>query len=108
MITQKTSNRYKDFIQKNLSDRSKFEQLAEESAELTQAALKLIRAQRLSENKTPVTGREAVKNMVEEITDVLICLSALGVDYASIAELVEDSPKWRRWAERLGYFDNAR
>jgi hypothetical protein len=37
----------------NISDRSKLEQLAEEAAELAQAALKLIRAMP-SDNPTPI------------------------------------------------------
>ena len=57
----------------NLPDRELLEQLAEESAELSQAALKCIRAQGFSQNPTPVSCEDAMKNLQEEINDVLDC-----------------------------------
>lgn len=45
------------------------ELLAEESAELSQAALKMARIMR-GENPTPVTRMQAEKNLIEEYTDV--------------------------------------
>lgn len=50
------------------------EQLAEEAAELSQAALKLARVLR-GENPTLVTRREARKHLMEEYTDVFQCAS---------------------------------
>ena len=50
-----------------------YAQLAEESAELSQAALKCIRAQGFSQNPTPVSCEDAMKNLQEEINDVLDC-----------------------------------
>ncbi len=52
------------------------EQLAEESSELTQAALKYARDIR-DENKTHKERTEIVKNFHEEICDVMICLDEL-------------------------------
>ena len=52
------------------------EQLAEEAAELAQAALKCARIER-GENPTPVTESEAYKNLVEEYTDVETCAREL-------------------------------
>ena len=53
-------------------------QLAEEAAELAQAALKYRRALTGS-NPTPVTPEEARENLLEETADVLLCLKTAGV-----------------------------
>ena len=71
------------------------EQMAEEAAELAQAALKLSRIKR-GENPTPVTELEAWKHLVEEYTDVYQCAMELviPVDWAQISE------KEKRFKER--------
>ena len=51
---------YRDYILDKLDERTLLEQLAEEASELSQAALKLIRAKKLSNNVTPRTEQEAV------------------------------------------------
>ena len=77
-------------------------QLAEECAELIHAVAKLRRA-RNGKNPTPVTEEEARAALLEEIADVSLCLTALGVDSGlnrmKIQEIVDR--KTRRWAERL-------
>lgn len=75
------------------------EQLAEEAAELSQAALKLDRVLR-GENPTPVTQEEAEKHLIEEYTDVCLCASELLllVDWKQIDEKLERFRK--RWEER--------
>lgn len=52
------------------------EQLAEESAELAQAALKMARKIR-NENPTPKSHADCVANLQEEIADVELCISVL-------------------------------
>ena len=78
-------------------------QLAEECAELIQAAMKLHRI-RNGTNPTPVTEEEGKAALLEEIADVSICLTALGVDSGlnrmKIQEIVDR--KTRRWVESLG------
>lgn len=82
----------------DLPDRDLLEQLAEESAELSQAALKLIRAHRTSQNPTPISEKEAMNSLIEEANDVLIVLVILGlVDQRA----VHDWRKLVRWAERI-------
>lgn len=54
------------------------EQLAEEAAELAQAALKLARIER-GENPTPVSKEEAEENLREEYTDVYQCAMELEI-----------------------------
>ena len=78
-------------------------QLAEECAELIQAAMKLYRI-RNGENPTPVTEEEAKAALLEEIADVSICLTALGIDTGlnRMKIQAEVDRKTRRWAERLG------
>ena len=78
--------------------------LAEESAELCQAALKLRRAL-TGESPTPQSEAEAECALREEIADVLICLEAAG-DYIREVEVppyIEAIRiyKLKRWAQRL-------
>lgn len=75
------------------------EQLAEEAAELSQAALKLARVLR-GENPTPVTRKEANKKLMEEYTDVKQCAMELllTVNYHQIDEKSERFRK--RWKEK--------
>lgn len=82
----------------DLPDRDLLEQLAEESAELSQAALKLIRAHGMSQNPTPISEDKALASLKEEVNDVLIILVILGLaDQSS----VHDWRKLVRWAERI-------
>lgn len=89
-------------LQNQLGKREKLEQVAEESAELAQAALKLIRAKGLSENPTPTTMDEATQNFYEEFRDVLIAMRVVlsPTKWASLVD-VDNSPKFKRWYERL-------
>lgn len=82
----------------NLPDRDLLEQLAEESAELSQAALKLIRAQGMNQNPTPISEDEVMNSLIEEANDVLIVLVILGLADQSA---VHDWRKLVRWAERI-------
>ena len=75
-------------------------QLAEESAELSQAALKLRRAL-TGINPTPVTADEARKSLVEEAADVYNVLGLLldAADNAEIYSIIRR--KKARWLNRL-------
>ena len=55
-----------------------YELLAEESIELAFAALKMARILR-GENPTPRTERDVSKDLVEEVTDVKMCLDELDI-----------------------------
>lgn len=77
-------------------------QLAEEAAELAQAALKYRRT--LSNaNPTPITRREAEKKLLEEIADVKLCLHVSG--FEAVRHKIEVnrtiSAKAERWLKRL-------
>ena len=82
-------------------------QLAEECAELSQAALKLRRAL-TGINPTPVTAEEARKNLVEETADVYNVLGLLldAVDNAEIYSIIRR--KKERWLKRLKRMKNDR
>lgn len=71
-------------------------QLAEEAAELSQAALKFRRALG-GVNPTPVTIPEAMEHLREEISDVMLCAELIGIVYDSD---IMDS-KYKRWVNRL-------
>lgn len=81
-------------------------QMAEEGAELVQAALKLRRAID-KKNPTPKSVGEYSDNLTEEFADVLVCLTvfaeAFDVDFDSLMDEIGDigEAKMKRWAERL-------
>ena len=54
---------YRDYILDKLDERTLLEQLAEEASELSQAALKLIRAKGLNNNNTPAGDQEAIDDL---------------------------------------------
>ena len=78
-------------------------QLAEESNELSQAALKLRRALD-GNNPTPATVEDCVNSLIEEAADVLLCLYVCGFDTDG-AEGVQMNQvamrKFQRWIKRL-------
>lgn len=82
MINEEDIKKLADYINLNGS----LELLAEESSELTQAALKFIRADRYyNDGRYPINkekyNREiCTDNLIEEITDVYICLRLLGYE----------------------------
>jgi NTP pyrophosphatase (non-canonical NTP hydrolase) len=78
------------------------EQLAEECAELAQAALKLARIER-GENPTPVQWIAAQRLLLEEIADVEVCLSVLSTGNVLNLEYVQnvEDLKLKRWKNRL-------
>lgn len=75
--------------------------LAEEAAELAQAALKLRRVLDGS-NPTTMTYQEAKEDLIEEAADVELCMRQITAlaDRHEI-ELVK-AEKYQRWLERLG------
>lgn len=84
------------YLQENLSLEAKHEQLAEESCELAQAALKLIRAYG-NGNPTPISYSDAFENLMEEVADVLLCLEILDL-YPGTQRL---DAKLGRWYNRV-------
>ena len=83
-------------IKNLIGEAALLEQLAEESAELSKAALKMARILR-GENPTPVTLEQAKKDLQEEYTDVIHCSAELyiTVDQEQIIR------KQERWINRL-------
>lgn len=87
-------------IKNRLPGEERLAQLAEEAAELAQAALKLRRAIG-NTNPTPVSVSAARDNLIEEYADTILCIRAildnneiaLGNDIAAV--------KARRWADSL-------
>lgn len=77
-------------------------QLAEEAAELAQAALKLRRAAGFGKSPTPTNFEGAWANFLEEIADVLCCLEvySAGAGKSIMADDIIQS-KRNRWVDRL-------
>lgn len=79
-------------------------QLAEECAELTHAALKLIRARN---GETPVSEQEAKAGLLEEIADVrlmiqVICAGALNAEERRTIRQIRVSKTARMYERLLG------
>ena len=87
-------------IKQHLPQDELLEQLAEECAEVSQAALKLRRAL-TGINPTPVAADEARRNLVEEAADVYNVLGLLldAEDNAEIYSIIRR--KKERWLKRL-------
>ncbi|MBQ6577457.1 MAG: hypothetical protein IJL91_06890 [Bacteroidales bacterium] len=68
------------------------EMLAEECTELAHEALKMARVTR-GENPTPKTEGEVWEHLIEEVTDVALCASELGLAY--------DPDLWEEKVERF-------
>lgn len=80
------------YILERVGDAGVLEQLAEEAAELAQAALKLARIRR-GENPTPVTFEEAIANLEEEYTDVVHVAMVYGLS-PDFGMLIEKDDRW--------------
>lgn len=92
------------YITNTLSEEALLRQLAEESMELAQAALKAIRAYPDSSNPTDIDPGEAYINLLEEVVDVANAYTALTGDWGAMAHLstmCRNSPKWKRWCKRV-------
>lgn len=83
-------------------------QLAEEAAELSQAALKYRRVI-TGKNPTPVTQEEALEKLREEIADVDLCLVAIGeLCEEHSQELKRMDDKCARWYKRIREAEEAK
>ena len=81
---------------KDLPIETKLIQLAEEASELSQAAIKLVRA---LHGDTPLPVSVARSCLLEEIADVNVCLVALDPDQYAIEAIMRQ--KACRWERRL-------
>ena len=88
-------------IRKQLSDEDLYNQLAEEAAELAQAANKMVRVLR-GTNPTPKSFDEVRENITEEFSDLALISKILGIQ---IDWLIVDY-KLYRWRKRLEETDN--
>ena len=80
------------------------EQLAEECCEAAHASLKLARILR-GDSPTPVTKKEAIEKLTEEMADVSL-VGQMVIDHSGLIswESIEswELSKLERWAKRLG------
>ena len=99
-----------DFIRSALPETEVLAQLAEECAELAQAALKLRRALKPDGSPTPCSVSEAIIQFHKEIADVLVCLRVAGrVGDATLLPPIESimRSKTERWVQRIKEKDGA-
>ena len=87
-------------IVQRIGEAAVLEQLAEECAELSHAALKLARVIR-QENPTPVTREDAYAALHEEGNDVLLCLKVLAGDNRFRYDMRAQQGKTARWMQRI-------
>lgn len=73
-------------------------QLAEEAAELAQAALKYRRST-MCVNPTPISPARAYDDLMEEFADVFLCMKIIGYDMNTVALTM--TRKEHRWLKRL-------
>ena len=95
---------YLGYIYEHLTGREALEQLAEEAAELAQAAMKLCRTLDDSHNPTSISRVVGWRHLDEELVDVLNAYCAVHGDFSVAANALLDchgSPKWERWYERV-------
>ena len=92
-----------DYVACKLQIGERLAQLAEEAAELTQAALKYRRIITPDASPTSKTEKDALDNLIEEIEDVKMCIDTLELS-GTIPDC--EFEKWRkykmpRWCERI-------
>ena len=75
-----------------------YELLAEECCELAQASLKMARILR-DENPTPKTEKEVEAAIIEEATDVKLCLMELQLKWDNVLLAEKIKRFHKRWAE---------
>ena len=88
-----------DAIKKKIGKEEILAGLAEETAELSQAALKYRRALN-GVNPTPIDILTADEHLQEEMADALLNAVLAGVDTCAVAEILYK--KINRWCDRLG------
>lgn len=83
-------------IRNTIGREAALDQLAEEAAELAQAAIKASRILR-GINPSPVHLEDAEKALTEELSDVILCAQVVGLipDQSIMTEKLE------RWGQRL-------
>lgn len=87
------------FVREQLSPADQFGQVAEEAVELAHAAMKMQRILN-GTNPTPVTEKEAIGKVMEEICDLYNALEVLKLDVSLKYEGIRKK-KMARWVERI-------
>ena len=83
---------------RDLPEETRLIQLAEEASELAQACLKMVR---VMDGDTPLPEQYVRDNLIEEMADVSVCMTALQ-DIAPLAQVGEIiTQKAQRWEDRL-------
>lgn len=95
-----------DYIRSKIPIAELYAALAEEAAELAQAALKYRRTI-TKDNPTPKTKEEAFQSFLEELADLNNCLTAINFTQENHLKIWEiEQKKTSRWAQRLKEKEN--
>ena len=89
----------------DLPEETRLIQLAEEASELSQAALKLVRAMH---GDTPVPEDQARNKLLEEIADTRVCTCAIMSRFDEVAVEWICKKKIKRWEGRINANDRNR
>ena len=91
-----------EYIRSMLTEAERWGQLAEEAAELAQAALKMQRLC-MPKNKPSKAPDACTANLAEELIDVFVCVLATGIVDVDdeVVKAWDAKGKIHRWAERL-------
>lgn len=87
------------FVREQLSPADQFGQVAEEAVELAHAAMKMQRILN-GTNPTPVTEKEAMGKVMEEICDLYNALEVLKLDVSMKYDQIRKK-KMARWVDRI-------
>lgn len=96
MLNNDVYSNSREYVRNNLDFYDILDQLAEEAAELSQAALKLKRVMK-GTNPTAVSLVDANKNLIEEYSDVCNAANVIGI---SVDHDICKA-KMQRWADRI-------
>jgi len=90
-----------EYIRSRVPGNELLAQLAEEAAELAQAALKLRRLNSSGNPAPTVSFQDAYQNLREEMADVNVCIHALGWSFGDDDVMEIFGAKRTRWRRRL-------
>lgn len=90
-----------DYIRSRVPEAEMYASLAEEAAEIAQAALKCRRTM-VEGNPTPISKGTAHTEFLVELGDIMTCLEVLGIDLNTNQTIqTVKNAKLERWADRI-------
>jgi hypothetical protein len=88
-------------IQEHLWERDRYELVAEKSAELGHAAIKVLRADCYSDNGIEMSGKDAHEMFEYGVIELLMAVKVLGYDLDELTAKASVSAKWGSWYRQM-------